>query len=115
MQKVFCKSLAVAVVALSTVWCRAAVGNDPVVARYHFVGTSQLNTKNFENTRKVLNQPSSVEYRDLVLNRLSGKVAATVLGKSSAATVRPLFDDLLAYESTGVFGVPSRDTESFVI
>lgn len=115
MQKVFCKSLAVAAIALSTVWCHAAVGNDPVVARYHFAGTSQLTAKNYENTRKLLNQPSSVEYRDLVLNRLSGKVAVSVLGKNSAASVRPLFDDLLAYESTGVFGVPSRDPESFVI
>lgn len=114
MQKVFCKSLAVAAIAISSVWCRAAAP-DSVVARYHFVGTSQLTAKNYDSTRKLLNQPSSVEYRNLVLNRLSGQIAASILGKNSPSSVRPLLDDLLANESTGAFGIPGQGQQSFVV
>lgn len=114
MQKVFCKSLAIAAIALSSFWSRAAADNDPVVARYHFLGTSQFTAKNYDNTRKLLSQPSSVEYRNLVLNRLSGQIAAS-FGKNSATSVRPLLDDLLANESAGVFGNPAQDPGSFVI
>ena len=77
MVKLFCKSLAIFVVLASTFWCRAQA-NDPVVARYHFVGTSQLTAKNYDDVRKILNQPSSVEYRNLVLNRFAGQIAASI-------------------------------------
>lgn len=117
MVKVFCKSLAIFVLVAGTVWCRAQ-GNDPVVARYHFIGTSQLTASNYNETRKTLNKPSSIEYRDLVLNRLSGQIAASIAptkGQGAGNIVRPLIDDLLANESAGVFGVPGDAPEDFVI
>ncbi|MGZ5567055.1 MAG: hypothetical protein ACXWKG_08585 [Limisphaerales bacterium] len=113
MVKVFCRSLALAVIGVSTFWCQAADGNDPVVARYHFIGTSQLTATNYDTTRKLLNLPSSVEYRDLVLNRFAEQIGQSIAEKS--AVVRPMLNDLIANESTGVFGQPGAEPESFVI
>jgi len=118
MEKVLCKSLAIVFVAASGFWCRAAVENNPVVARYHFVGTAQLTAKSYEQARKLLNLPSSVEYRNLVLNRFANEIAASVSpskGQNEGSTVRPLLDDLIANESVGAFGVPGTGWESFVI
>jgi hypothetical protein len=117
MQKVFCRFLTVAFVALSAVVVRAA-DKDPVVARYHFAGTAQLTAKNYENLRKILGQPSSVQFRDLVLNRFASKIAGALSasnGNSGSSAVRPMLDDLFANESTGVFGEPGNGPEAFVI
>jgi len=116
MVKLFSKSLAVFVMVASTFLCRAQA-NDPVVARYHFVGTSQLTAKNYDDIRKILNQPSSVEYRDLVLNRFAGQIAASIAPSkgNSGNIARPLLNDLLSNESAGVFGVPGAAPEEFVI
>jgi hypothetical protein len=115
MENAFSKWLAIAMLAASSVWCRAADGNDPVVVRYHFAGTVKLTDANYDEIKKILHLPSSVEYRELVLNRFAAKIAAGISGNKSGALVRPLLDDLLANESAGVFGVPGQQPQSFVV
>lgn len=113
MVKVFCKSLALVAIGVGSFWCHAADENDPVAARYHFIGTSQLTATNYDTTRKLFNLPSSVEYRDLVLNRFAGQIGHSI--SENSAVVRPMLNDLIANESTGLFGVPGAEPESFVI
>jgi hypothetical protein len=112
MQKVMCKWLALGLVAASSFFCDAA-NNDPVLARYHFIGTSHLTAKNYDQLHKILNQQTAVEYREFVLNRFAREIANGLSANSidSAAGVRPLLDDLIANESVGVFG----EAPSFVI
>jgi hypothetical protein len=98
----------------------AADGSDETVAvRYHFAGAAHLaaNT-NFALAKRLLSLPSSVEFRNLVLDRLAGVFWRDLQFEKAGdpvAGLRPLLDDLLTVESVASFGGASKDRMSFVL
>jgi hypothetical protein len=97
----------------------AAGSDDPVAVQYHFAGTTNLaaNT-NFTLAGKLLGLPSSVAFRNLVLNKWAGIFWRDLQFKSGAdpvAGLRPLMDDLLNVESVASFGGASKDRVEFVL
>src|SRR5438132_4551584 len=103
MEKSLCKWLALG--ALCVLACTAAVGAqnvDPTVARYHFIGGAHVTGTNGVRLKHIWTLPSTGEYRDLVLKRISAQVTKGLSASGSTndwKLIRLLFDDLILSES----------------
>ncbi len=98
----------------------AAEGSDDTVAvQYHFAGAASVaaNT-NFALAKRILNFPSSIAFRNLVLDRLANSFWHGLQFNAEGHPVpglRPLLDDLLTAESVASFGGKSKDHVNFVL
>jgi hypothetical protein len=94
-------------------------GSEDIVARYHFAGCGQLaGQTNFANLKKVFAAPSSREFVDLAMDRLSASLAKSLGFRTNFEAdplARPLLDDLIAAESMAGFGGPASRPLGFVL
>ena len=99
--------------------CTLAAIDDNVAATWHFAGGARLaDDTNFANVKKILALQTSLDFRDLALNRFSGWVASSLefdTNAPSASLVRPLLDDLLASETLWGLGGASQGPLNFIL
>jgi len=84
-----------------------------MVLQYHFIGATQLaQNTNAAAAAKVFELESTINFENLVLNRLSAKIAESLhfnTNAGAAALLRPLLDSLLLSESmASVWGVSDK-------
>jgi hypothetical protein len=96
-----------------------AAADGPVAATWHFAGSAQLvNNTNFDNVKRILTLGSSLEFRDLALNRFAGWLAKSLFSATNAGAaspLRPLLDDLLSAESFWALGGTSNGPLNFIV
>jgi hypothetical protein len=94
-------------------------GANEIAARFHFAGCGQLaGNTNFANLKKLFAVPSSREFMDLALDRLSASIAPSLDIRTNVEAdplARPLLDDLIAAESMAGFGGPASGSLGFVL
>ncbi len=99
--------------------CVGADKPENVVLQYHFLGAAPLaEDTNAAAARKVFALPSTLRFEDLVLNRLSTNLAASLHFQTNQQTVsllRPLLDDLLRAESIASLGGSSGKPINYVL
>jgi hypothetical protein len=97
----------------------SAGGDETVAIQYHFAGAADLSANtNFALAGKLLSLPSSVAFRNLVLDRLAGVYWRGLQFKADGkpvASLRPLLEDLLSVESAASFGGTGKDHLDFVL
>jgi hypothetical protein len=95
-----------------------AAGEDAVAVQFHFAGTADLShDTNFETAARILRFPSSVDFENLVLDRLARVFWSDLQFDPHGKPVeilRPMLDDLLQVESVASFGA-AQDNPSFVL
>jgi hypothetical protein len=95
-----------------------AAGEDAVAVQFHFAGAADLShDTNFETAARILRSPSSVDFENLVLNRLARAFWSDLQFDAHGNPVevlRPMLDDLLQVESVASFGA-AQDNPSFVL
>lgn len=103
--------------ALAWVACAASARADDVVARVHYAGAADLNRQtNYATAAKLLDLPTSVDFRDLALRRFSDFLAEGFPGHAASASkpIEPLLLDWLRTESVVVAGGPENSPLQFI-
>ena len=104
--------------ALALILTAGIVHADDVAARIHFTGATKLSRQpSFGNAAKLLDLPSSADFKRLVVRRFSEYLATGLPGNnSSAATLLPpLINDALNSETAIVLGGARGQPLQFVI